>query len=131
MMFIKITLLAVYPGTGPTEAASVDAMLESTSELFAEQLRAGDALTVAADYDSVESLSTDENADTDDLIDTLEQFFPAPALTLGSVPGVRVLGRNGTFKKAYLTRNGDRIELWLGTKEERFPLVSFPVGGDR
>jgi hypothetical protein len=56
-----------------------------------------------------------------------EKPMDIDVLMVGPVPGVKVLGRNGTFRNARLTRNENRIELWLGTEKERFPLVTFPV----
>ena len=95
------------------------------ADAAAEMLRDNGALTVASEYDVAE-VDIHETEDGDELAEALSQRFPSDVLPVGPVPGVKVLGRNGTFKKARLERKDGRIELWLGTEKERYPLVSFP-----
>jgi hypothetical protein len=118
----KITLLTAFP---PDAAV----LPETMGEAAAEMLRDLGAITAASEYESVVT-DVPEDDDNDELVDALVQQFPNDGLTVGMIPGVKVLGRNGTFKHAQLKRNGDRIELWLGTEKEQFPLVSFPAAGD-
>src|SRR3954463_14530312 len=116
MTLVKFTLCAAFD-----EAISP----EQLGNELADYLRGGGALTVACEYDTAETPIDYE--ETDELVDALDREFPAAALTLGPVPGVTVSGRNGSFKKAHLKLNGARIELWLGTEKERYPLITFPV----
>jgi hypothetical protein len=117
MILVKFTLYAAF------EAVDV----EPATEFMAESLRQSGALAVASEYDEAE-VETADDEETDGLLDALEAQFPE-GLPLGPVPGVKVLGHNGTHKHARLERksNPERIELWLGTEKERYPLVSFPV----
>ena len=116
---LKITLLAAFE---PERLEFLD--VASLGDAAAELLRDHGALTVASEYDDVEADVAD-GEDSDELGEALVQHFPTDVLAVGAVPGVKVLGRNGTFKRAALKREGDRIELWLGTEKERYPLVSF------
>lgn len=110
----KITLLAAFPADTPVD-------LETMGDAAAEMFRDLGALTVATEYD-------DDEADVpeDEEGEALAQRFPNDGLPVGPVPGVKVLGHNGTFKRARLERKDNRIELWLGTPKERYPMVSFP-----
>jgi hypothetical protein len=117
---IKLTLLAAFDAE-PLEHLDV----ESLGDAAAEMLRDHGALTAASEYESVDADVPDDE-DGDELADALVQHFPNDVLPVGPVAGLRVLGRNGTFKHAQLKRKGNRIELWLGTEKERYPLVSFP-----
>lgn len=117
---VKFTLLAAFEGGEEIPMAH----LEDLGDHLAELLRQNDRiLTVASEYDSIEARVRE-----DEELDALVKHFPSDTLPVGPVPGVKVLGRNGTFKGARLTRKDHRIELWLGTKKERFPLVVFPAG---
>jgi hypothetical protein len=121
---VKITLLAAF--VADRDEPAFDAGMAALGDQLAEMVRDGEeALTVAAEYDSLEA--DIPAAEDDAALDALTQAFPQETLSVGPVPGTKVLGRNGTFKKAHLTRTGDRIELWLGTPQERYPLVSIPV----
>jgi hypothetical protein len=120
---VKFTILAAF------EDGEVP-QLEDLGDRLAEVVRyeAG-TLTAAAEYESVQAQV--DNDDPDDALgDALATQFPSDTLPVGPTPGVKVLGRNGTFKQARLTRKEHRIELWLGTAKERYPLVSFPAGDD-
>jgi hypothetical protein len=119
---VRLTILAAF------DAGEVPP-LEDLGDRLAEVVRAdAGTLTVATEYDSV--AATVDTDDDDGLINALTDTFPTDTLPVGPTPGVKVLGRNGTFKGARLTREENRIELWLGTEKERYPLVSFPAGDE-
>src|SRR4051812_60843 len=104
---VKFTLLAAFDGT------LTGARLEAIGDRLAEQLRdEKQTRTVASEYDDV--ATTLPRVDDDDaLADALDKQFPNDGLPIGPCPGVRVLGRNGTFQQARLTRNEEHLELWL------------------
>jgi hypothetical protein len=116
MPLVKFTVYAAFDG--PVDP-------ERLGDELADFLRGGGALTVSSEYEMKDGPCAFE--ETDELVDALDQAFPPLALTVGPVPGVKVLGRNGTHKHARLERKGDHIELWLGTAKERYPLVTFPM----
>lgn len=121
MILAKFTLYAAFYET--TERGR----LERIGDELADQLRnVEDAQTVASEVEGADDELPGPEDDDADLTGELEKAFPEAALSLGPVPGIRVLGRNGTFKHAHLKRNGNNVELWLGTPKETYPLVTFP-----
>lgn len=127
---VKITLLAAFEADEELFYGAGEAGLEGMADDAAELLRSAGALTAASDYASAHAdvhQDDDDDLDIDDLLDALNKRFPDDGLVVGPVPGVHVLGRNGSYKHARLERNGDHIELWLGTPTERYPFVEFPA----
>jgi hypothetical protein len=122
MRLVKITLYAGMMDS--KDASSVEAIAEEQAELLRGN---DDIVTVATDYDE-RDVPLDTGADdlVERIIDALNDTFP-PLKPVLPVPGVRVLGQNGTHKKARLEAKNGRIDLWLGTPKERYPLVTFPM----
>ena len=45
-------------------------------------------------------------------------------MKLLELPPIRILGRNGYARRAYLVLNGTELELWLGHANEKFPFLT-------
>lgn len=114
---VRITTLASF------EPKQMNPLLaRELAEAVAERLRSDGALSATATGElEVVNVADDPGA----VAEALQRHFPADGLFVGQLPSCHMLGRNGYFQSARLARFPGRLELWLGFKDERYPLLTF------
>jgi hypothetical protein len=127
LTLLKLTLRAAFDQNDLTQLTA-----RTLGDAVADVLRHDGALTVMSDSEVAKAdMPKADDGDSDKMIERLERRFPLDGLTVGPLPGTRMLGKNTTYTNARLVSFPGRLELWLGTEGERFPLLVFLVNTAR